>query len=137
MPSYDVAVTSLAIDASLRWTDNVVTHHDIPGVSGSRRGVARKVSHHALFTLAVVRQLHLTLGMSVGDAVRMAPLLLADPPRRVPDSGQLCVVLDRPALEREVERRLREALESAPAPRRGRPPGRTRGGTAPRPSRPV
>ena len=130
-------MTALAIDAPLRWTDNVVTLHDIPGVSGSQRGIARRVAHQALLTLAVVRQLHVSLGMSVRDAVHMAPSLLADPPVGVPGSGQLCVTLDRSALERELERRLRAALESAPVPRRGRPPGRTRGGMARGPSRPA
>jgi hypothetical protein len=36
----------------------------------------------------------------------------------------LRITCDRPALEHTLDRRLREALESAPAPRRGRPRGR-------------
>jgi hypothetical protein len=34
------------------------------------------------------------------------------------------IVLDRAALERTLDDRLRDALESAPVPRRGRPPRR-------------
>ena len=128
MRSYDVAVASLAIDAPMRWTDNTLSQHHIPGVSSQERGVTRRIAHPALLTLAVVRQLHVLLGMSVRDAVAMASRLLDSPGEDVPGSGQLRVSLDRPALEHLVEHRLREVLESAPTRRRGRPPGRTRGG---------
>jgi len=89
------------------------------------RGVSRKIPHASVLTLAVVRALHVDLGLSVRDAVALAPQLLLAEPDGVHASGHLRVSLDRPALEREVDRRLRDALESAPTPRRGRPPGRT------------
>jgi hypothetical protein len=34
------------------------------------------------------------------------------------------VSFDRPGLERSLDARLAEVLESAPSPRRGRPPGK-------------
>ena len=128
MRSYDIAVASLAIGAPIRWTDNAISQHLIPGVTGRQRGVTRRIAHSALVTLAVVRQLHILLGLSVRDAVSMAIALLDSSGPGVPGSGQLRVTLDRPALEQAIEHRLRDALESAPARPRGRPPGRTRGG---------
>jgi hypothetical protein len=47
--------------------------------------------------------------------------LLSADDAAVSRGGHLRVTFDRPALERTVSERLRDALESAPAPRRGRP----------------
>lgn len=120
-------MASLAIGASDKWTDNLLSHHDIPGVVGGTRGVARKIPHASLVTLAVVRELNIRLGLGVRDAVDLAPRLLAADGGGVHRSGHLRVSLDLPALERDLGLRLREALESAPSPRRGRPPARREG----------
>lgn len=130
MRTYDVAVTSLAIGAPLKWTDNLLAQHSIDGVTSRERGVTRKISYPAMLVLAVVRELNVAVGLSVRDAVALAPRLLGESGPGVPASEHLRVVLDRAALERAVGVRLREALESAPAPRRGRPPSRRRVGEA-------
>ena len=44
MRSYDVAVASLAIDATSKWTDNILSQHAVLGVISARRGVARRIS---------------------------------------------------------------------------------------------
>ena len=124
MRSYDVAITSLAIDAPAKWTDNLLSQYAIPGVVTTQRGVARRIPHAALLLLAVVRELHTGVGMSVRDAVALAPRLLDDASGGAHSGGHLRVVLDRVALERDLATRLRHALESAPSPRRGRPPRR-------------
>lgn len=124
MRTYDVAVASLAIGATTKWTDNVLSHHAISGVVAVQRGVTRKIPRPALFLLAVARELHAELGMSVRDALGLAARLLADEAGGVHGSGHVRVTLDRPALERDLDRRLRDALESAPEVRRGRPPKR-------------
>lgn len=122
MRRYDIAIASLAIDAPIKWTDNALSQHGVPGVAVARRGVARRIPHAALMHLALTRELHAVLGLSVRDALLLAQQLLAadDPPgvRR----GPVHLVLDRASLDRSVERRLRDALESAPSPRRGRAP---------------
>lgn len=115
MRTYDVAVASLAIDAPVKWTDNLLSQHAIPGVIARQRGVARKIPHASLIFLAVARELHTAIGMSVRDAVALAPRLLADEPLGVHTSGHLRVTLDRHSLERALALRLRDALESAPA----------------------
>jgi hypothetical protein len=119
--TYDIAVASLAIDAPLRWTDNVITQHVIEGVVTAQRGVTRKISHAAVLLLAVARELHAGAGLSVRHALDVAAQLLAASSASVPVSGHLRVTLDRAGLEERLALRLRDALESAPTPRRGRP----------------
>ena len=125
MRSYSVAVSSLAIDAPLKWLDNLLSHFPVPEVDAERRGVARRIPYSALLRLALTRELHVALHIGVRDALRLAEELLAATNDTVSRGGQLRVSFDRPSFERELADRLREALESAPTPRRGRPPSRT------------
>lgn len=124
MRLYSVAVASLAIDAPSKWLDNLLSHHQIPGVITERRGVARRIPHSALIHLALARELHIALHLGVRDAIRVAGALLDDREHAVHASGHLRVTFDRTALERDVTLRLHAALESAPAPKRGPTPRR-------------
>jgi hypothetical protein len=117
-------VAALAIDAPQKWVDNLLSHHDVPDVVTARRGVARRIPHSALLHLALARDAHVEIGLSVRDALRLAAQLLAGDHDAAYESGHLRVSVDRAGLERALAARLREALESAPAPRRGRPRGR-------------
>jgi hypothetical protein len=121
MRVYDIAVASLAIDAPLKWTDNVLSQHDVTGVAQARRGIARRIPHATLLHLALTRELHATLGLGVRDALQLAFQLLSPAGTAGVQRGPIRLVVDRPLLERAVERRLRDVLESAPSPRRGRP----------------
>jgi len=125
MRSYSVAISALAIGAPHKWIDNLLSHCPIPDVSAERRGVARRIPHVALLQLALTRELHLELGIGVRDALALAGELLSSDDNAVSRGGHLRVTCDRLALERMVSDRLRDALESAPAPRRGRPVGRS------------
>ena len=122
MRSYDVAIASLALNAPLKWTDNTIAQHRIKDVLSARRGVARRISFAGLVRLAVIRQIHTCLGSSVADAVRIANQLLDSGSIGVHDSGQLRLTVDVASLERELNQRLADALESAPSRTRGRPP---------------
>src|SRR5690348_10808921 len=126
MRSYSVAISSLAIGAPHKWLDNLLSHFPLPDVASERRGVARRVPHSALLRLALARELHLELGMGVRDALALASDLLSSSEGAVSRGGHLRVTCDRRALEQSVNARLRDALESAPAPRRGRPARRSR-----------
>lgn len=126
MRSYSVAVSSLAIGAPLKWLDNLLSHFPLPEVGSERRGVARRIPHSALVRLALARELHIELGVGVRDALALAGDLLSSSEGAVSRGGHLRVTCDRRALELSVGARLRDALESAPAPRRGRPAGRSR-----------
>ena len=121
MRSYSVAVSSLAINAPIKWLDNLLSHFAVPDVGMERRGVARRIPHSAVLYLALTRELHLEFGLGVRDALVLAGELLAADDGTVSRGGHLRVTCDRPSLERSVSARLRDALEFAPAPRRGRP----------------
>lgn len=124
MRGYDVRVAGLAIRAPAKWIDNLLSQHDVVEVVRARRGVARKISYAALVLLSLTRELHDSLGIGVRDALQLSQALLENANDDGVLTGHLRMSLDRGALERTLDARLREVLESAPAPRRGRPPRR-------------
>jgi hypothetical protein len=121
MRLYSVALTALAIDAPQKWTDNLIAHHDIPDVRSRSRGVARGVSWQGLVRIALIRELHIALGCGVREAVALSDILLRAPSGRLAIGRWSSLGFERSALEQDLQRRLAEALESAPRPRRGRP----------------
>ena len=124
MRLYSVAVTSLAIDAPHKWTDNLLSQFAIANVRARTRGVARGIAWPALVHIALIRELHTELGCGVRYAVRLAADLLLAPTGTISVSERLTLRIERESFERELHRRLADALESAPRPRRGRPPRR-------------
>ena len=121
MRLYSVAVASLAVDAPVKWTDNLIAHHDIPDVRCRARGAARGVSWAGLVRIALVRELHVALGCGVREAVALADALLRSPEGNLKVGSWSTLAFNRVVLEQDLQRRLGEALESAPRPRRGRP----------------
>jgi hypothetical protein len=121
MRLYSVAVTALAVGAPIKWTDNLIAQHPIPDVRSRSRGVARGVSWAGVVRIALIRSLHVRLGCGVREAVALSEGLLRSAEGTVTLGEQLTLAVDRDALERDVQRQLAEALESAPRPRRGRP----------------
>ncbi len=122
MRSYDVAVTSLAIDAPAKWTDNVLSQHTVPGIISQTRGVARRIPYSSLVLLAITRRLHVGFGIGVATALALALDIVRNEPECAVSSGPFTLRLDLRALELELAHRISDALESAPQPRRGRPP---------------
>jgi len=118
---YSVAVASVAIEAPEKWTDNLIAHHELPGVQSKARGVARGISWPALVHIALTRELHTWIGCSVRDALSLAAALLASPGNLMTVGAHLTLTFDRERFEHELHRHLVDALESAPRPRRGRP----------------
>ena len=121
MRLYSVAITSLAVDAPVKWTDNLIAQHSIPEVRSRSRGVARGVAWTGVVRIALIRDLHLQLGCGVRDAVALADALLRGTDGSLVLGEHLRLTVDRATLELAVQRRLAAALESAPSPRRGRP----------------
>jgi hypothetical protein len=121
MRLYSVALTALAINAPQKWTDNLLAHYDIPDVRSRKRGVARGVSWQGLVRIALIRELHVALGCGVRDAVALSDAMLREPSGQVAIGRWATLGFERSALERDLQRGLAEALESAPRPRRGRP----------------
>lgn len=121
MRLYSVALASLALGVPVKWTDNLIAHHHIPDVRSKARGVARGVSWAGLVRIALIRELHLTLGCGVRDAVALSARLLDAADGVVAVSPWMTLGFDRRTLETDLRQRLAEAMESAPRPRRGRP----------------
>ena len=121
MRLYSVAVASVAIDAPEKWTDNLIAHYDLSGVQSRARGVARGISWPALVRIALTRELHVRIGCSVRDALTFAAEILAAPDNSIFAGAHLTLTFDRERFERNLQRHLVDALESAPRPRRGRP----------------
>ena len=146
---YDIAVAALAIGVERKWLDNLTAQHSIPGTEHVARGVARRLSMRSLLTAAIVRDLNRGLGVPVGRGVEVASSilgaqqsregaaiahpgpeeLLAAPRAVLPIAESLALTVDVERLEREIERRLLEAMETVVPRRRGRPPRKERRGT--------
>ena len=126
MRLYSVAVTSLVVGAPVKWTDNVISQFRLPEVRSRRRGVARGVSWAGVVRIALVRALHLELGCGVREAVALSGALLSGARGGLSVGTHLVLGFDREGLERDLQQRLAETLESAPRPRRGRPARRDR-----------
>jgi hypothetical protein len=122
---YDIAVTSLAIGAPEKWTDNFLSAHRVTGVQGRTRGVARGISWPAFVVVALTRELHIGIGCSVRDAFALATSLLETSDGRLAVGAYAEFSFDRERFERDLHQRLSDALEIAPRPRRGRPPRRS------------
>lgn len=119
--SYSVAAAAVAIGAPLRWVDNAVSHHRLAGVAHGGHGRDRRISPHALATLAIARVLVTELGLQLRHALALAEhARAADGRCRV--SPRVELVLDLARIEREMAARLVHDAERAAPIRRGRPP---------------
>ena len=121
MRLYSVAIASLAVGAPVKWTDNLLAHHQIPEVRSRSRGSARGVTWAALVRIALVRELHVRIGSGIREAVALADSLIRAS-GTVSLGERLSLRVELTELERDLRQRLADALESAPRPRRGRPP---------------
>jgi hypothetical protein len=121
MRAYTVATVAVALGVGTKWIDNVLSHHAIPGVTQSRQGVARRLNGEAVAVLEIVLRLTRGFGIPLRRALDLATDLTGSTEIAKPvDACELRV--DLSAVRSEVALRLRDAVEYAPAPRRGRPP---------------
>lgn len=147
---YDIAVAAVALGVERKWLDNLTAQHDIPGTEHVARGVARRLAMRTLVTAAIVRDLNRGLGVPVARAVRIASTVLGERgldapplaelaressghagvlPALIPIGDSAALTIDLGRLERDIERRLLEAMETVVPRRRGRPPRKERRGT--------
>lgn len=124
--AYTVATVALALRVNTKWVDNVLSHFTISGVRQSRQGVARKISPEGILELALALRLSESLGIPIEMAVAGARVLAQAGELEV--GGGLLLALSRDSAWSELESRLEYAVEAAPVPRRGRPPGKAKRG---------
>ena len=118
---HSVRVAALAIDAPIKWIDNVLSHHELGGVSRTTHGVARRLSDNGLLTLALCRMLTTHAGIPIGRAAWIANSAVASGGRVTLAPGvALDVSLEE--MRRWLRTRAVDAAEAVSHVRRGRPP---------------
>lgn len=123
--SYSAKLIALTVGTSLKWVDNLLSHHTLPGVSCGKQGVERQVTDEALLAIEITRMLTSELGVPLGRAAAIASAAVASrselPPRFVTRSG-IAVVFPLAAIEQRLRGRVMEAVEAIGRVPRGRPP---------------
>lgn len=120
--AYTVGTVALALDVPSKWVDNFLSHHRLVGIVQERQGVTRKVTFDGLLQLALVLRLIQDLGFPAVAALRLAGSLAKNGGNHRTRSG-FEISVDLARIRSELETRLAHAVEIAPVPRRGRPPG--------------
>lgn len=123
---YHVDIAVVAANADRKWIDNLLSHSPLFGVLAAKQGVARRISVHGIYHIALVRVLSRDGGMSVDAAVDAAHRLLATDANHIEIAHGLTLRIDRHAFQREIDARIADAVESVVPRRRGRPPTRMR-----------
>jgi hypothetical protein len=109
----------MALQAPIKWVDNVLSHHDIRGVDRAKRGVDRHLSFDAIVALSIVWVVARDLGVPLSKAVDIAEQLLDCAQREITTAGGLRIFLDVNGLAEHLNIRLTEVAETAPRMRRG------------------
>jgi hypothetical protein len=124
MPLYNTTTTAAVLGVTPKWLDNLLSHNDIAGLSKESQGVARRLSISAITTLAVAKELIDVLNLPSPAALRLAERILSNQSCEVAVSPNLTITLRADLLKADILSRLARAVETVPAPRRGRPPKR-------------
>lgn len=119
--AYTIATAALALETSVKWLDNVLSHNRVPGVSQDRQGVSRRLTIEGLLVLALAVLLVQELGVPTPRAIALAQDLAKNEGRHLANQG-LNLELDLVPFRGRLLERLENAVEVAPTPRRGRPP---------------
>jgi hypothetical protein len=112
------------MEMPIKWVDNLLSQHELPGVERSRQGIERRISDSGLLAIELVRVLSREAGMTVADAVRIARQVLAVPRGRDVSLALAIGVelrIHATTLEERLRQRLADAIDAAPRVRRGRP----------------
>ena len=125
MPSYTVAATAVTLGIPSKWVDNVLSHHEVPGVSQGRQGVSRRLAPQAVLTLDLTLRISSALGVPTSRALELSARVLGQQASTATiDLGQgVSLTIDLEEVRSELQGRLAHAVEVSPSPRRGRPAG--------------
>jgi hypothetical protein len=119
--AYTIATAALTLGMSIKWLDNTLSHIRVPGVQQERQGVARRITIEGLLVLAVATLLINELGIPLAGAIELAEKLITDGGQYLSPEG-VGLQLNLEKATASLLERLESAVESAPVPRRGRPP---------------
>jgi hypothetical protein len=119
--AYTIDTAALTLETSVKWLDNVLSHNRVHGVTQKRQGVSRRLSVDGLLILGLAFLLIHDLGVPTTRAIALAEDLARNEGRHRTPHG-LNIDLDLGSFQTRLLERLENAVEVAPAPRRGRPP---------------
>jgi len=119
---YHVDIARFATSSDRKWIDNLLSHFSVPGVRGGRQGIPRRISADGIYHIALIRRLHLELGLGVSDAVSLATRLLSTDVGQFSLADQLTLHFDVTRFRRSIDAAIAEGVESVVPARRGRPP---------------
>jgi hypothetical protein len=119
---YHIDIARFTANADQKWVDNLLSHHDVPGVEGAKQGLARRISAMGVYHIALIRSLTRDAGISTASAVSLSVRLLTPGVSSISIVAGLEFRFDRDAFERQVDGTISEAVESIAPARRGRPP---------------
>jgi hypothetical protein len=123
MRAYTVAATAVTLGVSKKWVDNVLSHHQVPGVLQERQGIVRRVTPAGLLTLEIAASLVRALNLPIAQALETAVHLIAARGTEIQLHAALSIRIsaDVETITQELDTRLEKAIEISPTPRRGRP----------------
>jgi hypothetical protein len=121
--AYDVKTVALALDLSLKWIDNLLSHHALPGVSKSRQGVGRVIADEGVLAIELVRLLA-DFGLGVTRAVAITWEAMSSREQgelRYASESGVVLVFPVAAIERRLRDRMVDAIDAVARVPRGRP----------------
>lgn len=121
-----LATAAHIAQCDVRWLDNLLSRHDVPGVERARRGVTRQIAPIGILVVFIVHEIVKALGASLERALPLAVELATEKSHRSVLTPEISLAIDVTKLRRIIESRTRDAAESLVLPRRGRPPGGSR-----------
>lgn len=124
MPLYNTATAAAALEVSPKWLDNILSHNKLHGLPSDSQGVARRLPLPAILVIALAREFIHTTGLSAPAALTLATRLLNLSGQSTPISPIFTITVNIDALKTTLLHKLARAVETAPTPRRGRPPTR-------------
>ena len=126
MRAYTVTTVAITLQVPTKWLDNILSHHKVPGVTQGTQGIARRLTPEAVTVLEITLMLCRSLAIPAPRSLQIATRLLLEggATARYSADDTLAVVTNVEAIRADIARRLADAVESAPRPRRGRPPSK-------------
>lgn len=122
--TYTVRAVTLALGVRAKWTDNLLSHHEFPGVERSRQGIERRVTDQGLLAIEFARILNLELGVSMERAAAIAREMVnsrtGDVTTFLTPSG-LSLHFSVAEIAQRLRGRMMDALEATARRPRGRP----------------
>jgi hypothetical protein len=122
--TYSARLVALTLGVPTKWVDNLLSHHEVPGVSRVRQGVERRITDVGFLAIEATRLLATELGVPLASAVaiaRAAVVARSKTGMRFVTMSDVVVSFPVEAIEQGLRERVVAAVESLGRRPRGRP----------------